>query len=102
MPDNLEEKLAELRRLQSASDAIRRDLGIGAPGAVIYQRWLSALDEEMVIVEANGSGGATIRVVKGDYPFDYLTVSEKAYETERDAQEEADRIEGGSVSLDAA
>jgi hypothetical protein len=96
------EKVAELRMLQGRADAIRKDLGISPPGAVLYQSWLNSADEEMVVVEADGLGRATTRVVEGNYPLDYLVISERVFESEISAQDAADAIVEGTLSLDPA
>jgi|SRR5271166_363639 len=100
--DTKTKKLVELRRLQTEADAIRKELGIRPPGAILYQSWLSAVDEEMIIVEADGFGHATTRVVEGDYPMDYHTTFEKTFETEQGAERAADEIAEGKASLDPA
>ncbi len=56
----------------------------------------------MVIVEADGFGHATMRVVEGNYPLDYLAISEKMFQSEQDAQDAADAIVNGTLSLDPA
>ena len=95
-------KLAELERLQAEADAIRKELGFSQPGAILYQTWLSAVDEEMIVVEADGFGRATTRVVEGDYPFDYHTKFERTFETEQEAERAADEIDVGKTLLDSA
>ena len=85
-------KLARLRRLEIEADAIRRELGISRPGVVIYQRWRNPVDDELVLVEADGFGGATLMIVEGNYPIDYLTGFEQAFETEYEAQGAAENI----------
>lgn len=93
------EKLAELRRLQAEADAIRKELGINPPGTIFYQSWLSAVDDEMIIVEADGFGGATTRVVEGNYPVGYSITFEKTFETEQDAERAADAIDAGTTLI---
>ena len=95
-------KLAVLRTLQTKADAIRQELAISPPGTVFYQNWLNGADDEMVIVEADGFGHATMRVVEGNYPLDYLAISEKMFESEQDAQDAADAVVEGALSLDPA
>lgn len=98
----IDQRLAKLQRLQGEADAIRNELGISPAGAVIYQSCLNEVDEEMVIVEADGFGAATTRVVVGNYPLDYLSTFERSFETEKDAQAAADAIVEGTISLDSA
>ena len=71
---NRKQKLKQLQRLQ-ALDAIRKDLGINASGTVLYSSPLLALEDEVVVVEADGFGGATTCVVEGNYPVDYISKS---------------------------
>lgn len=95
-------RLADLRKLQTRADAIRKELAISPAGAVLYQSWMNGADDEMVIVEADGFGHATMRVVEGNYPLDYLAISEKMFQSEQDAQDAADAIVNGTLSLDPA
>ena len=85
-------KLARLKQLQTEAEAIRNELGISPPGAVIYQAYLNPVDDEVVVVEADGFGGATLKVVEGNYPIDYNTSFERVFEGERDAQEAAGEV----------
>jgi hypothetical protein len=86
---NTNEKLIELRNLQSRADVIRRDLGISLPGTVTFMS-APAGSNDCLIVEADGFGGATMRLVEGNYPLDYVTKSEKAFPTEKDAESAAE------------
>jgi hypothetical protein len=45
----------------------------------------SHCDEEIVLVEADGYGGAVLRVVEGNYPMDFYTREEQAFPTEAEA-----------------
>lgn len=96
------EQIDNLRTLQAQADAIRKDLDITRPGVIVYQSCLNAVDGEMVVVEADGFGGATTSVVEGDYPFDYFTTFAKTFETEEDAENAAQAIVEGTFSLDSA
>ena len=89
---NTTEKLQELKALQSKTDALRQQLGINAPGAVIYRADLDAASDDMVLVEADGFGGATTRVVEGNYPVDYIAKFEKFFPTEAEAESAADQL----------
>lgn len=77
-------KLEHLKRLQADADAIRRELGISQAGTILYQshRW----NDSQVLVEADGLGGATVSVVEGNYPIDYVTSFEKPFSTEHAAE----------------
>ena len=91
---NRNQKLTRLRRLQSEIDAIRHQLGISPPGAVLYSSPICALEEEVVIVEADGMGGATTCVVEGNYPVDYITKFEKRFISEEKAVRKAENLAG--------
>jgi hypothetical protein len=49
-------------------------------------------DDSLLIVEADGFGGATTSIVEGNYPVDYITKFEKAFPTEREAEAAAERV----------
>jgi hypothetical protein len=89
---NTNEKLAELRDLQSRTDAIRRDLGISAPGTVIFLAPRGPGTDDQVVVEADGLGGATTSIVEGNYPLDSVIKFEKTFPSEKDAQAAAEEL----------
>lgn len=89
---NDEKSLARLKELEIESTGIRRRLGISSPNAVIYQAALNAVDDEIVIVEADGFGGATLTIVEGNYPIDFLCLRETKFATESAATEAAERL----------
>jgi hypothetical protein len=72
-------------RLQAQLDSLRKRLRISERGQVLYRFDASYCDEEIVLVEADGFGGAVLRVVEGNYPMDYLTREEQAFQTENEA-----------------
>lgn len=45
-----------------------------------------------VVVEADGTGGAKLLIVEGNYPSDYTTHKEKSFQTEDEACEAAERL----------
>ena len=98
---NRDLKLQRLQRLQAEVDAIRLELGISAPGSVLYFSAGHSLEDEMIVVEADGFGGATTSVVEGNYPVDYITKFEKEFASEEDAVRIADELTGRGISLDA-
>ena len=63
-----QEKLQRLETLQKEADAIREELGISAPKAVIYMSSMDAIDDEIVVVEADGFGGAKTSIARGITP----------------------------------
>ncbi|MBI4326132.1 MAG: hypothetical protein HY674_12830 [Chloroflexi bacterium] len=95
---NNAEKLAELKDLQAKADTIRRELGIGSPGAILYQAQCHTADDDLVVVVADGFGGTTTSVVEGNYPVDYYTKFEMQFETEQEAASAADTVAIGKNS----
>jgi hypothetical protein len=97
---NSAEKLLELRGLQSKADAIREELRINPRGEVIYLASLDVCSNEMVVIEADGFGGATTSVVEGNYPVDYVTKFEKFFLSEGEAESAAEKLasHGGTAS----
>ena len=89
---SLHQKLKRLKELQSEADGIRAELGISPPRAVLYYAPLLALDDEMVVVEADGFGGATTSIVEGNYPIDFVARFEKRFETEEAAIDAATKL----------
>ena len=90
---NRSEKLAELRSLQARCNSIRQELEICQPGEVIYLAPLDVCPGDTVVVEADGFGGATTRVIEGSYPLDYVTKHEKFYPDEGVATETAEALD---------
>jgi hypothetical protein len=72
-------------RLQIRLDSLRKQLGISERGQVLYRFDASYCDEEIILVEADGFGGAVLRVVEGNYPMDFLTREEQTFQTEDEA-----------------
>lgn len=79
----------EIKEFQHKLNRLRTAAGISPPGTILYWADGSPVDDEVVIAEADGVGGGTLRVVRGRYPFDYQTQSEKRFDTEAQAQEAA-------------
>ena len=92
------DRLAELRSLEAKADAIRRELGISPPGMVIFLAQCDRVEEETVVVEADGLGGATTRVVVGNYPVDFSAKFERFFPSEEEAEAAAAQLafEGAS------
>jgi hypothetical protein len=90
---------ARLRELEAKSAAIRRRLQISPPNIVIYKADFNAIDDEMIVVEADGLGGAVLKVAEGNYPIDFLCLLEKRFRTEAAAIKAAEQLKKrGSVS----
>ena len=89
---NSQDNIGRLKRLQAEVDCIRGKLGISAPNTVLH---LSSLDDcgaDLVVVEADGFGGATTRNVEGNYPIDYLSRHAKKFDSEKAACDAAAEI----------
>jgi hypothetical protein len=87
---------AHITQLQAQLDLIRTRLDVSAPGYVLYRADLSYGDDEFVVVEADGFGGASLRVVEGNYPVDFFTRQEMAFSTEAEAVKNADLMRAGT------
>jgi hypothetical protein len=46
----------------------------------------------LIVVEADGFGGATTMVVEGNFPIDFMTKVERVFATEQEAEEAAEQI----------
>lgn len=92
------QKLGELKTLQIKVDTHRAELGISSPGEVTFLAHRDALGNDMVIVEADGFGGATTRIAEGNYPVDYVTRFERFFESEQEAEEAAEKIAFNGIS----
>jgi hypothetical protein len=55
------------------------------------------VDDEEVVVEADGFGGATLSVVEGNYPIDFLCLRETRFRTERAAIQAAEGLVNGAA-----
>jgi len=85
-------KLAELRRVQSRADALRKELGVSRPGEITFLAPCDGIGDDTVVVEADGFGGATTSLVEGNYPVDYLAKFERSFRSEREAEAAAEDI----------
>jgi len=78
----LAEKIDQLKSLEHAVKKLRNELGYSEPGEVL---WKAENWDTIVIVEADGYGGATVMEVDGNWPIDFLTKREKKCETQEEA-----------------
>ena len=90
-------RLEELKRLQDKIDKIRAELGINPPGKILFQD----NSDDLIVVVADGFGGATISVVEGNYPVDYSTKFERAFDSEQEAESVAEAVVSGEQSFAA-
>jgi len=91
--------LVELRILQERADTIRNELGISPPEHVTFLAKRETIRDEVVVVEADGFGGATTTIVEGNYPVDYVTKFAKIFRTEEEAETAAERLAYEGASL---
>lgn len=85
-------RLAELRNLQNRADTLRRKLSLSRTGEVIFLASCGGTADDTVIVEADGFGGATTKVVIGNYPVDYVIKFERFFRNEERAAMAAEKI----------
>ena len=72
-------------QLQGQLDDLRKRFGVSDRGQILQRFDASYCDEEIILVEADGYGGAIMRVVEGNYPVDFYTREEQAFPTEAEA-----------------
>jgi len=92
-PQQLQRTLQDLKTLDETAREIREGLGIHAPGAEL---WLGSLNDQTIVVEANGYGGAKLTVFDDDscYFHDQCAVREESFDTEQAALDAADKLAG--------
>jgi hypothetical protein len=79
------ETLSRLKHLYAESERIRERLHISSPNSVIFRAAINPIDDEEVVVEADGLGGAKLSVIEGNYPIDFLSLRETGFPTEAEA-----------------
>ena len=84
--------IVKLKQLQAEADRIRRQLGINTTNAVLFLASADDCGDEQVVVEADGFGGATVSVIEGNYPIEFLTRREKWFDSEEAAVVAAEKI----------
>ena len=78
-------QLDAISDLQQRLDDLRKQIGVADRGSILFRAEISFGDDECIIVEADGFGGAVLRIVDGVYPTDFVTRQELEYATEWDA-----------------
>jgi len=89
---NKQSKLSELKRLQTKVDLIRSELQISVPGKILSFHTVDASADDRILVEADGFGGATTRMIEGNYPIDFCTKYEKHFRSEKAAELAAEHL----------
>ncbi len=51
---------------------------------------MSSSEDRILLVEADGFGGAVMQVIEGNYPIDYLIHDERKFSTESEAMAAAE------------
>ena len=74
-----------LKRLDKRATFLRQKLGLSAPNRLLYRGRLSASESRMLLVEADGAGGAWASMVEGNHPFDYQLFYERHFDVEAEA-----------------
>ena len=77
-------------KLQSRLDKLRMKFGIADRGSLLYRSEVSYAKDECIVVEADGLGGALMRVVEGPYPTDCNSLEEQKFATEFEAVKAAE------------
>ena len=88
-----------INQLQRRLDELRQRMNVSSPGEVLYLGIATDGDDRVLYVEADGLGGAVLRLVEGNYPIDYYTHEEKLFATEDDALEAAEAFWDKRVSV---
>jgi hypothetical protein len=81
-----------IARLQGQLDEVRQRLKISERGELLFREYRTSVDDEVVVVEADGFGGGILRIVEGNYPVDYVTREERTFSTEAEAEEAASAL----------
>lgn len=91
-----------LRRLDRTSNQLRLELGISAPNRLLFRARRALSDSAVVFAEADGTGGAWVCIVEGNYPFDFLMLFERQFIREMDAVRVAQSIVDGEADPEVA
>ena len=82
-------KLRKLIDLERQAQKLRDDLKISRANEVLFRAPQGTWSDNDIVVEAGGQGDATLLVVEGNYPIDYLIKSERHFVSEDEACEAA-------------
>ena len=81
-----------LIRLSREATDLRQKLRFSEPNKLLYRSFTSAPESRLVVVEADGCGGAWTSMVEGRFPLDYLVLYERHFETETEAIRTAEDV----------
>jgi len=85
-------QLERARTLEREAGRIRENLNVSKQGEILFQSPKNMWCDDEVVVEADGSGGATLMVVVGNYPADYNIMRQTHFTSEDDACEKAESL----------
>jgi len=74
-----------IKYLQERINGLRAEYSISALDTVLWKEDLNSVDDRLLVVEADGVGGALCSQVRGNYPVDYLVEHHKVFIREVDA-----------------
>lgn len=80
-----------LRTMDDLADGLRVMHGYSMAGDVLFQADTGREETEKVVVEADGRGGADVRLVRGNFPVEFTLLCGVDCESEEEAIEEAKR-----------
>ena len=84
--------LEKLAALETQAKRIRKHLKISKSGEILYRSPETTWSDNDIVVEADGSGGARLLVVEGNYPLDYFVHRQQSFRSEQEACDAADAI----------
>jgi hypothetical protein len=61
-------------------------------GEILFEACYSVWPDQELVVEADGKGGATLMIVEGNYPIDYLIRQQQSFASEDAAYDAADEM----------
>lgn len=71
---------------------MKKKLGTNLRSAVLYQAFRDELSDDLVVVEADGEGGARTSVVEGNFPLEFIVKHSKNFSSEKAAVNAAVQI----------
>ena len=86
------ERIQRLKKLEQEVQQFRERLRFSERGEVLFQASQGMWTDNEVIVEADGTGGASLQMVAGNYPIVYSVKFEKRYRTEDAACKAAETL----------
>ena len=88
-------KKARMLALNRELIHLRSDNEFSVPGEVLFASPTDSTPNGLVVVTADGLGGAATNIVAGNYPLDFQTLSSRHFATESRAMKMANRMACG-------